>query len=134
MNSIKANKIYHLQLQTILSIQKIYLYFYLIKYLYALTRDFAGSRVYRLVSIENEAGKRLTFNYEPGFDDDGRDYVKDRLLSITDDTGSSALAFRYVKRLYVRDHRPQRTHRQLPCRLRRQASKGGRHWRLGQNL
>jgi len=36
MNFIKGNKIYPLQLQTILSIQRIHFYLFLIKYLYAL--------------------------------------------------------------------------------------------------
>jgi len=63
MNSIKGNKIYRQQLQTILSIKKIYVYLLLIKYLYALKNNTA------LDSLGNEGPlsetKEIVFPVSP---------------------------------------------------------------------
>ena len=77
-----------------------------------LTRTFTGASIYRLSSIENESGTKVTFNYAPGgqygictaaggTNCGERDYSKDRLLSITDDTGRAALSFNYDTNGYI---------------------------------
>lgn len=61
------------QLQAFLIIQRIYIYLFIVKYFQSL---------YRLVSIEDESGNRVTFIYEGG-----------RLTSIKDSKGETTLTF-----------------------------------------